>query len=227
MNRINKYTINGKTYFDVLITPNYISNPGMELVLGNWLDEDFNLYFVKTVRTLQDAMNISWQYPDINWERMVNMYKDNYLKLDKTLKKYLNNLSIPLTYEPYILSPNEAKKSFFNRVKNKNRRFTMYYNYNDVISFDIIIPFNLQATKIKYELEQIPELNIKKIITSQTHIKLIGITEFNTTYEIRIWTSLIHNFLKWIYINDLNIKDYYNTYKQIIQEQKEIDKKFM
>ena len=31
------------------------------------------------------------------------------------------------------------------------------------------------ATKIKYELEQIPELNIKKIITSQTHIKLIGL----------------------------------------------------
>ena len=112
MNRINKYIIDGVQYYDVLITPNYVSNPSMELVLGNWLDENFNLFYVKTVKSLQDAMNIAWQYPDIDWERLVGMYKDNYLKLDKTIKLYINNLNIPVTYEPCILTAQQAKKTF-------------------------------------------------------------------------------------------------------------------
>ena len=223
MNRINKYIIDGVQYYDVLITPNYVSNPSMELVLGNWLDENFNLFYVKTVKSLQDAMNISWQYPDIDWERLVGMYKDNYLKLDKTIKLYINNLNIPVTYEPYILTAQQAKKTFFNRVRQKNKRFTVYYNYNDIINFDIITPYTSILNKIKNELIQIPELNIKKIIKSNTHTVLIGITDFNTTYEIRLWTSLIHNFFKWLYMNDLNLNNHITNYNKIRKLQNNID----
>ena len=226
MNRINKYTINNKQYFDVLITPNYTSNPSFELVLGNWLDEDFNLYYIITTKSLQEAMNISWKYPDIDWERLVNMYKDNYLKLNKTLSIYLKRLSIPLTYESHILTPIEAKQTFFKRVKNHNKRFTLYYDMNDIISFDIIVPYTKTAELIKNELVQIPELNIKKIIKSKSQIKLIGYTEFNTTYEIRIWTTLYHNFFKWLYMNNLKLIDYEYNYKKIISQQNLLDNSY-
>ncbi len=227
MNRINRYTINNKQYFDVLITPNYTSNPSFELVLGNWLDEDFNLYYVITTNSLQEAMNISWKYPDIDWERLVNMYKDNYIKLNNTLSIYLKRLNIPVIYESHILTPNEAKQIFFKRVKNHNKRFTVYYDMNDVISFDVIVPYAKTANIIKNELIQVPELNIKKIIKTQSHIKLIGYTEFNTTYEIRIWLTLYHNFFKWLYMNNLKLDKYIDNYKKIINQQNILDNSYM
>lgn len=226
MNRINKYTINGKQYFDVLLTPNYVSNPGFELVLGNWLDEDFNVYKVITTKTLQEAMNISWNYPDIDWARLVNAHKDNYTKLFNTIRLYLNNMSIPVNYESKLLMPEEAKYAFFKRVKNNNKRFTVFYNFNDVMTFDIYSPYSKVVDKIKNELMQVPELHVKKIIPTKSHIKLIGITEFNTTYEIRIWTSLYYNFFKWLYINNEPLERHLEEYKKIQINQYRIDQSY-
>lgn len=219
MNRIKK--INPQHY-DILLTPNYTTNPSMELLLGDWLNENFNNYKIETVDNLSDALSISWEQPDIDWGRLVNIHIDSYDFLKKTITIYLNNLNIPIECKFKILNPMEAKEIFFNRVRNRNNRFRLSYDFNDVITIDIVNPYSLQINKIKNELILIPELRIKKIIKTNTHIKLIGYTFINTTYEIRLWTSLMYNYIKWLKLNNVIISDY-NKINEIINLQNHID----
>lgn len=243
MNRIRLYN----NQYEVLITPNYVSTPSLELSLGNWafdtkssfsdgyiniptnnwLDETFINYKIMAVDTLQKAMDISWHYSDINWNKLVSMHKDVYFKIKYTIEKYLNYLNIPVEFKATILTPHETKDMMFDRIKKIGERFNMYYNFNDIICYDIISPYNKILNNIKDVLINVGELNITKIIKTKTHIKLIGINEINTTYEIRLWTSTIFNFMKWIKINHLNIQKYNNQFNKILKLQDITDKNIL
>ena len=56
---------------------------------------------------------------------------------------------------------------------------------------------------------------IKKVIT-KTHTKLVGLTQNNITYEIRLWTNEVRNMMLWIYKNNKNPYDYVDQINSII-----------
>jgi len=106
---------------------------------------------------------------------------------------------------------------------NLGERFNLYYNLNDIMSFDIINPWTLNLQRISDILLNIPQLNIKKVIKTPTHIKLIGINEVNNPYEIRLWTTIIYNFIYWLSINHFDKNKYFQQFKKIIKLQNKID----
>ena len=112
----------------------------------------------------------------------------------------------------------------FDRVMNLGNRFNMYYNLNDIICFDIVNPWLSNLQRISATLSNITELNIVKIIKTPTHIKLIGINEINTPYEIRLWTTIIYQYIYWLSSNHLDPEKYINRFNKIIKLQNQIDK---
>lgn len=213
MNRIRKIN---NTY-QVLVNQNYTTNPSIELTLGSLTDEKLLNYEIVEFQSMQDALNLAYNMPDINFNKISSSCVDAYKRLNKLIQRYLKNMSI--TFKSKLLNPNELKTITFDRISNLGNRFTFLYNFNDVIAFDIINPWTNNLINISNILVNIPELNIIRIEKQQTHIKLVGLTEMNTTFEIRLWTSLIYNFMEWIYKNNKNINHYQNKLLNILQQQ--------
>lgn len=220
MNRIRK--INNNLY-QVLITPNYTTNPSIELLLGYILDENIVKFSIKQFDNLNDALALSLSYPDLDWNKLISMHKDIFYQLNNTIKQNLNYHKFIYDYKSNILTPLQLKNLIFNRVLKQGKRFTEFYNFNDIITFDIINPYTNNLLQIKNVLKNISKLNIIKIIQTNTHIKLIGQTQNNTLYEIRLWNTLMYDYIYWLYLNQLNQNDYINKINLIKQNIKYLD----
>lgn len=221
MNRILKNSDNNS--YQVLVTPTYVSSPSMEIFLGNFMDEKIRGYYIKEFRTLQDAMDLAFKYPSIDWNKLVNMHEDSYVIITNTIKKALANSSFIVEIDSHLMDPTELKETMFKRVAHYGERFSLFYDANDIISVNIINPWTRNVNEMANLLKVIPELHIKKIIRTKTHLTLIGRTDVDTVYEIRLWTSMIAQWARWIHINNLNPRAYIGMLSQIIAKQKIID----
>ena len=219
MNRIRKF--NNK--YQVLITPNYTTNPSIELLLGYILDENIMKFSIKEFDSLNDALALALSFPDLDWNKLILIHKDIFFQLNNTIKQNLNYHKFIYDYKFNILTPQQLKNLIFNRVMHNGKRFIEFYNFNDIISFDIINPYTNNLIQIKNVLKNISKLNIVKIIQTNTHIKLIGITQNNSPYEIRLWHTLMYDYIYWLHINQLNPVDYINKINTIKQNIKYLD----
>ena len=219
MNRIRKF--NNK--YQVLITPNYTTNPSIELLLGYILDENIMKFSIKEFDSLNDALALALSFPDLDWNKLISIHKDIFFQLNNTIKQNLNYHKFIYDYKFNILTPQQLKNLIFNRVMHNGKRFIEFYNFNDIISFDIINPYTNNLIQIKNVLKNISKLNIIKIIQTNTHIKLIGITQNNSPYEIRLWHTLMYDYIYWLHINQLNPVDYINKINTIKQNIKYLD----
>lgn len=219
MNRIRRVD-NG---FQVLVTQRYISNPSFELMLGNWTDEKMRNYRVVQFSTLQDAMDLAFKLPPIDWNKLISLHEDAFRTIVSTLNSSLKNGGCIVEIDAHIMNPTELKEIMFERVSRDGKRFNLFYDANDIISVNIINPWTNNLIKIVNTLKNIPDLRIKKIIKTKTNIKLIGLTDVNTVYEIRLWTSIMAQHVKWIFENELKKQFYLNSFDGIIAKQKLID----
>jgi len=219
MNRILQV---GNKYL-VLITPVYISNASMELLLGNFLDEKISGYHVVSFSNLQDAMDLAYKFPMIDWNKLVNLHIDSYHVITNAIRIALSNSNYMVEFDSHLNDPTKIKEIMFKRVIHHGQRFSLFYDMNDIISINIINPWTQNIIEISKLLKVLPELRIKKVIKTKTHIKLIGTTDADTTYEIRLWTSLIAQWVRQIYNNNLDPKLYANILEQNIEKQKIID----
>lgn len=217
MNRIRN--INNK--YEVLINNNYTTNPSIEISLGELFNTQLRNYEIKIFDNLQNALNLAYDYPPLNFNKMHSDCVDNFKKLTYLINKILKEQNVNI--KPKLLLPDEIKNMLFDRVLQKGRRFTFYYNFNDVISFDIINPYYHNLIQIASLLQKTKELRIIKIEKTLTHIKVIGLTDNNITYEIRLWTNVLHNFMNWINYNNKNLLDYMNELQLKINEQNLLD----
>ncbi len=213
MNRIRKVN---NTY-QVLVNQNYRTNPSIELTLGSLLAEEYlRDYELVEFDNISDAMKLAFNLPAISFKKTVSDCIDCYKILDKEITNTLSSLII--TYYPHLLSPEELKTAIFDRVGILGQRFTLY-NFNDVIAFDIVVNYCTEVNKISNLLKLNKKLRIMRIEKTRTHTKLIGLTENNITYEIRLWVHKVYDFMRWIYYNNKNINDYLIQLKELINKE--------
>lgn len=219
MNRILKLN-NGHM---VLITPTYNTSPDMSLMLGNWTDQRMRGYSIVTCHNLQDAIDIAYKYPPIDWNKLINIHIDSFKMISNTIKHELANGNFIVEIDSHLMNPTELKETMFKRVLQQGRRFNLYYDANDIISINIINPWTANLNEIADTLRNNTLLHIVNIERSKTHITLIGITSVGTTYEIRLWTSIIANTVRWILNNNVNPNIYSSMIQQAFEKQKVID----
>lgn len=220
MNRIRKY--NDK--WQVLITPTQHYNPQFEILLGGWTDENLRNFYIKEYSTLNDAQSEAFNHPDIDWMKMVLMYKSSYHELKNQIQNNLKKHNFVCDFIPQYMEPEQVKNSVFNRVMLHQDRFRLVYHMNDIISFNIINPWSKNIYEIADKLSKDKNLKIIKSIESYGMIHLIGKTDLGTTYEIGIWTTLLSNWARWKEMNS-NVSNEIKkkTYNEIIKKQKELD----
>lgn len=221
MNRIRKV---GKV-FQVLVTPHchYHTCPNFELMLGNWTDENFRNFEVLGFDTLRDAMGEAFQHPDIDWNKLVSVNYDAFQFLSVYIKNILDKKKYIIEYDPQFVNPSDLKNIMFKRVIRLGERYTLLYEANDVISINIINPWTKNLKEISALLKSVQRLKIIKEYQSPGVIHLIGVTDMGTTYEIRLWTTLMAQWAKWVTINNYNPMKMKSVLDEIMKKQKIID----
>ena len=179
MNRIREYDNN----FQVLITPHNRIDASFELMLGNWMDEDFTGFKILTFNRLEDAMREAQKHPDINWDQLVLWNKDNFNRLYGILKYELGGFGVKII--PVLRDSKQVKETMFNGVTLLGDRFRLLYNMN-VISFYVIVPKPTSINQIAILLSDIESLRIQYKTTNEKGVNLVGQNDLGTTYEIQI-----------------------------------------
>lgn len=223
MNRIRKY--NGK--FQVLITPSQIYNAGYELLRGSWYQFDDNLlknYKVEEFDTLGEAQTIAFTYPDVEWDKLVLMHQNAYIDIKKLISDLIQKGNFIVEFEPVLMDSLTLKNTVFNRVMNMGNRFNISYQMNGIISFNIINPWSKNLKEITQALLDHYSLRLKKLIESNGITQLIGETPLGTTYEIRLWPTVIYQWARWASVNNIRDKSMRDSaLKQAIELQNTID----
>lgn len=202
MNRIRK--VDNK--YQVLINENYKTNPSIELSLGSLLANEYlKDYEVKEFQTMREAMNVAYNLPIIDFEKIYSDCIDVFKYLNKEIQLTLKPLDY--NYTPFLLGPKHIKDIVFDRVIEKGRRFS-FYNFNDVIAFDISVNYPIELERIIKYLVNNKNLRLIRRIDNDTNIRLVGLTYNNITYEIRLWINELKSLMYWIYKNDKNVNDY-------------------
>jgi hypothetical protein len=221
---MNRILHTDKNTFHVLLSPSFTIHTSMENMLNNWSDPKLRSYKIVELNTMQDAMDLAYRLPPIDWNKLVESHIDAFEIISNSVKNTLGNGSFIVEIDSHLMNPTELKETMFKRIKYHGERFNLFYNANDLICINIINPWTRNLIEIVNTLKTIPELNVKKIIRTPTHIKMIGLTDIGTTYEIRLWTTHLAQWARWIQKNELNPADYINLLKQYQDEQNRIDK---
>lgn len=209
--------------FQVLVTPTYSTSPAMEIMLGNWSDAKLRGFKVVNCNTMQDAIGIAYQYPDINWNKIISMHTDVYYRITDIVRDVLKKNNFIVELDAHLMEPSEFKHTMFDRVSKLGERYTIFYNANDVICINIINPWSHNLETIAAILRPIRELRIKQIVKTKSFICLIGVTDIGTTYEIRLWTTIISQWARWIFTNKLDGNKYLHILSNICETQQNID----
>lgn len=221
MNRIRKY----KHKLQVLITPHHRFDPGFELMLGAWTDDHLRNYHIMEFIDMDDALEEAFNYPDIDWEKMVLFHKDIYVKLYKIIKSELQDNDFITEFEPQIMTANQIKETMFNRVMKLGKRFKLNYNLNDIIGYHIINPWGKNLREIYKILKNNRNLRIVRHEFDNGVIRAIGETDIGTNYEIVLWPTLIAHWARWSLKHpELPIETIESSLKDVLSTQTQIEK---
>lgn len=228
MNRIRK--INDALY-QVLITPDIPISPDSALLIGNWTDTSLTGYCVETYHSLSDALSIAYNYPDIDWYKIVLNHQYIAQRLSEQIKKTLETHHINAIIEMKLMTPNEFKNTIFDRVLRNGERFNLRSNFSDLISFTITDMWTQNVIKMAQILENSREylfrddlrLRDRKIIDGKIII-LYGVTEQGTTYMIRLLPTLLKQWVDWVN-RTVCVNEPYamNIYEKFLKQQQYLD----
>lgn len=210
--------------FQVLITPYKVGRDGIEEMFGHWTDDQLRNYSIKEFSTMNDALAESYDYPDLNWERMVALHKDLYVDIYRRIKNDLDMNCFIYDLEPKAATGEQLKDAMFDRVDNFGERFTLTDNFNDVISYHIMNPWTKNLKEIAKVLQKNKRLRINRIEEEHGIIKLIGSTDLSSNYEIVLWPTLIGHWAKWVTKHEeVPDKNKGIALKDILKTQQQID----
>jgi hypothetical protein len=208
MNRIRRI---GNVY-QCLLTPHRKYDIGFEYLIGSWTDESIRGFEVITFNSLNEAECVAIDMPDINWDMLVDFHKDSFLFLKEHISQVINKTNIAVDFTHYLATPNQTKNRMFDRVmrgreilteKQSMTGFRLVYNMNDIISFVIVNPWMKNLKILADRLIKTDRLKIFNKIEKDGIIQLVGRTDIDTTYEIILASSVIHNWMLWIQNNPM------------------------
>jgi hypothetical protein len=229
MNRIRK---NNKSY-QVLISPHQKYNTGFEFLIGSWTDEGLMGFDVIECKSYCDAEAIAYNYPDINWEQLVNIHKDPFVEMKNTINEIIKEFNMIVEFKAKLFTPEQTKNKMFDRIVKgysdinndigEDSCFRLAYDMNDIISFAIVNPWTKNLNEIEKILINHHRLNIFRKMEKNNIVHLIGRTDIGTTYEILLIPSVIYNWMEWKNNNNVSINTLEYTFKNCIKTQKLID----
>lgn len=222
MNRIRKY----KNKYQVLVTPYRIANAdGFNVMLGHWTDEHLKNYNIFEYLDMEEAVQESLKYPDVDWQKLIEYHKDIYVGLYKTIKSDLEDNLFVVDIQPKIMTADELKETMFNRVMNLGKRFTLSSELNDIIGYHIVNPWNKNLREIYRILKNNKNLRIKKFTNTEGIIRMIGVTSIGTNYEIVLWNTLLSNWSRWVSLHpEIPDEVKKQTYEDVLKTQTIIEK---
>lgn len=227
MNRIRK--VDNK--YQVLITPDIRISPDSSLLIGNWEDESLRNYYILQFESLNDALCEAYNYPDIDWYRIILNHEHIFKRLEMTLKSIIKDHNLNVEFRSTLMDPEKFKNTMFERVIKGGERFNLRYGMNDLISFTITNPWSNNLHNISKMFENYRahlyrddlRLRQKKVIDGKI-ICLYGVTEFGTIYEIRLVPTLIQQWADWNeqsgFRNDAASN---KLYENILKKQQDVD----
>lgn len=227
MNRIRK--TNGT--YQVLITPEIQMSPDSSLIIGNWEDESLRNYSVLQFESMNDAMCEAYNYPDIDWYKMVLNHKYIFQRLESTLQKIIDDNNFNVEFRSKLLEPLTLKNTMFDRVIRGGERFNLKTGLNDIISFTIINPWSNTLHNISKTIENYQHhvyrddlrIRFKKVIDGKI-ICLYGYTEFGTIYEIKLIPSLLQQWADWYNkVGYKNEEAATKLYNEMLKKQEVVD----
>lgn len=225
MNRIRHHN----NAYQVLLTPHLKFAPSMELLVGNWDDEHLRGFSIVEYPTLPEAQCHAMRLPDIDWYKLVRMHIDYVHSLEKIINGTIQRHKFIVNLETKVMTPQELKEMTFRRVQNLGERYSVTYGANDIISFCIVNPWTKNLDELAHILTTIPELRIKRHKIYNKKINhLIGLTELGSTYEIRLWPTILHHWAVWEYENkhinrNKNNDRVQKVYQVALKQQNDID----
>lgn len=229
MNRIRKYG----NLFQVLITPTQVANAGFELLRGDMLSFDDSFlrnYSILSYDKLGDAQCEAFNFPDIDWDSMILLNNNAYIDIKNLIKGDLvkTNLIDRVTFKPHVMNSIELKNTMFDRVIISGNRFNLSYQLNDIISFTITSLWTKTLDETSAHLINDRRLRIKKIIKINGMIKLIGLTEVSTAYEIRLIPTILNQYINWIKDNNIRDEELKRTMlNKCLKQQQQLDNNFV
>lgn len=221
MDRIRRY----KDGFQVLITPNQQYNVGFEYVIGSWSDGSLRGFKVVEVDSLDKAVDLADNHPNINWDQLVEFHKDSFLYLGALINKIVSYSRLPVSINSKLMEPNEVKHTMMNRVlKYQNDgSFRIVNNMNDIVSFEISAKTSIDLEKLSTHLMKNSKLRIFKAYEKNKVIHLVGRTDISTTYEIILVPSLIKEWINMINKKNMTAEETISSLEEIISIQNKID----
>ena len=193
MNRIRK--INNQ--YQVLMTPHNSTEAESEYLLSQWTSEEVDEYDIKLFSTFDQAYNESCRYPNINWKFFYLYHSDIFHFLKQNIYESINTFSIyndhkniniltqfPIKLMYNLMSEDDIKNNFFDRVYKKRNLFRPVYDFSDILIFKILCKNNDQMNEIKKIIPYCKVFKIVKIFQTQSGYTLIGTTPIGTTYQI-------------------------------------------
>jgi hypothetical protein len=196
MNRIR--VINNT--FQVLETPNLVYDGDMGLLVGGWNDPTLRGFCVKEFNTLEEAQCVAFRQSDINWYKLVSMHVDAYHLICKKVESVLAKHKFIYNIDKRLANPDDLKDITFDRVIKLGKRFSLTYDMNDIINITISNPWTENLREMANILKRALGMSRIDIVNGKI-FHLIGKTDLGTTYEIKLWPTVVHNWAKWQNIN--------------------------
>lgn len=189
MNRLRK--LNNK--YEVLITPHLLYQTGLELMLGNWMDKNFDGFAIEKYDDINSAAERLCNYPELNFDQLVLYHKEIYNKLYELVLLELENINEKIVLEPILKNSKTLRDNFFERIKILGNDFRLLYHMTDIISFNIYVKKEILVKIITENLISNQALRIihikKNKFDDKKYIKFVGQTDIGTTYQIIIFYS--------------------------------------
>lgn len=220
---MNRIRYNNDKY-EVLITPNLNLYPDTEKMSGSWTDEHLVGFDIKYFDNKQDAYYCAVEQPELDWYKLVRSQKDFYNIIQYKVTDILDTHNFTYGIDSKIMTPEQAKNVFFERVLKNGNRFTLANSYNDIITVVIYNPWYENLNSMADILKRISDLRIKKISKSNKIITLVGENYLGYTYSIVLVPTLIKQTIDWKYNNNKDLRSFIQQLKQVYKLQDKIDR---
>jgi hypothetical protein len=189
MNRLRK--LNNK--YEVLITPHLLYQTGLELMLGNWIDKNFDGFKVEKYNDINSATERLCNYPELNFDQLVLYHKEIYNKLYELLVFELENIDEKIVLEHVLKNSKTLRDIFFERVKILGNDFRLLHHMTDIISFNIYVEKEYLVKILTENFIVNQALRIiyikKNKFDDKKYVKFVGQTDIGTTYQIIVFYS--------------------------------------